>query len=243
MDYKKADMMTLCSLLGASTSTVRRDLDKLEADGFLKRVHGGAVLVEHDEPSSMEYIDDGYIPVASLAVHFVKNDDIIFLGGGNQCLCIAKALVKNNWIGSIVTNNLNAACEAAASPLIHVTMLGGMVINANGRLTADGDETVQAMRNVVVNKAFVTATGYSLEYGVFVDSSQQAALYQTLEKHSMETYLVMADKYDRIGRVRLGGPDHFKRIISLPSIPDAIKRYCSEQGIALYTSYLDDPAF
>ena len=36
LDYKKVDMNTLCNLLDASISTVRRDLDKLEQEAFLR---------------------------------------------------------------------------------------------------------------------------------------------------------------------------------------------------------------
>ena len=37
-------VQALSEQLYASPSTIRRDLSELEAQGFLKRVHGGAVL-------------------------------------------------------------------------------------------------------------------------------------------------------------------------------------------------------
>ena len=39
------DLETLCRELDASESSVRRDLDQLEAENILKRVYGGAVPV------------------------------------------------------------------------------------------------------------------------------------------------------------------------------------------------------
>ena len=39
------DLETLCRELEASESSVRRDLDVLEAENILKRVYGGAVPV------------------------------------------------------------------------------------------------------------------------------------------------------------------------------------------------------
>ena len=44
LEYKHVDINTLCSLLSVSMATVRRDLEKLEMEGFLNKVHGGAVL-------------------------------------------------------------------------------------------------------------------------------------------------------------------------------------------------------
>ena len=35
----------LCLLTGASESSIRRDLVELDRKGFLKRVHGGAILI------------------------------------------------------------------------------------------------------------------------------------------------------------------------------------------------------
>ena len=40
------DLETLCRELGTSESTVRRDLDHLERQHVLKRVHGGALAVQ-----------------------------------------------------------------------------------------------------------------------------------------------------------------------------------------------------
>ena len=45
-EYKHVDINTLCALLGCSIATVRRDLDRLESEGFLKKAYVGAILNE-----------------------------------------------------------------------------------------------------------------------------------------------------------------------------------------------------
>jgi DeoR/GlpR family transcriptional regulator of sugar metabolism len=42
--HQIARTVDLCNLLETSEATVRRDLEWLEADGFLERTHGGATL-------------------------------------------------------------------------------------------------------------------------------------------------------------------------------------------------------
>lgn len=45
-----ASVTDLSGQLGVSPATVRRDLVRLEEDGLLTRVHGGAVVEEGDQP-------------------------------------------------------------------------------------------------------------------------------------------------------------------------------------------------
>ena len=52
LDYKRIDINTLISMIPASPATVRRDLEKMEKEGFLHRTHGGVVLVEAEEPAA-----------------------------------------------------------------------------------------------------------------------------------------------------------------------------------------------
>ena len=56
LEYKHVDVNTLCSLLDCSIATVRRDLDKLEEEGFLTKAYGGALLNE-DNISSVNIKD------------------------------------------------------------------------------------------------------------------------------------------------------------------------------------------
>ena len=43
-ENQKAEVTALSGLLDVSEVTIRRDLEKLEKEGFLQRIHGGAVL-------------------------------------------------------------------------------------------------------------------------------------------------------------------------------------------------------
>ena len=52
LEYKHVDVSTLSSLLSVTVATIRRDLDELEKAGFLKKMHGGAVLDESIESRS-----------------------------------------------------------------------------------------------------------------------------------------------------------------------------------------------
>ena len=87
LEYKHVDINTLCTLLSCSIATVRRDLDKLESEGFLIKAYGGAILNEtNTQQIVLSEADDPYIKdkqhVAEIAVSLISDGDIIFFGPG-----------------------------------------------------------------------------------------------------------------------------------------------------------------
>ena len=46
--HGSVEVSELCTLFGVTKMTIRRDLDKLESEGKISRIHGGAVLSNTD---------------------------------------------------------------------------------------------------------------------------------------------------------------------------------------------------
>ena len=46
LKHKQMEVLSLAATLGVTEVTIRRDLDKLEKDGFVIKTHGGAILNE-----------------------------------------------------------------------------------------------------------------------------------------------------------------------------------------------------
>ena len=44
LENKKAEVAVLSDILGVTEVTIRRDLEKLESEGYLKRIHGGGYI-------------------------------------------------------------------------------------------------------------------------------------------------------------------------------------------------------
>lgn len=76
---KSVGINRLCELLGASVSTVRRDLNTLDEMGKIVKVHGGAVTVNGDLPQ-LE---------SNRAKHRGKSRDVSRGKNGNRSLCFA----------------------------------------------------------------------------------------------------------------------------------------------------------
>ena len=119
LDYKRIDINTLISMIPASPATVRRDLEKMEKEGFLRRTHGGVVHVEQEEPASPVPVDRYLLEkeqIGAIAVAMIEPNDTVFLGNGTTCLQVAKNLRDRPNI-RVVSNNIGVIAELLSGKL------------------------------------------------------------------------------------------------------------------------------
>ena len=113
---RAARLEELSVALGVSQATVRRDLDELEAEGRVRRVHGGVVAVDerpgepHFEVKAAEAAEQKE-RIAARAVALLAPDDTVYLDSGSTVLAAARLL--RGWDRlTVVTNSLPAIDRA-----------------------------------------------------------------------------------------------------------------------------------
>ena len=84
---QKVSVAKLSELLDVTEVTIRRDLEKLEKEGFLKRTHGGAVLMDYVDDTIWEENEELkdvllYQEIADTAYHLVNDGAAIMLTNG-----------------------------------------------------------------------------------------------------------------------------------------------------------------
>ena len=127
LDYKRIDINTLISMIPASPATVRRDLEKMEKEGFLRRTHGGVVLVEAEEPAAPVPVDRYLLEkeqIGAIAVAMIEPNDTVFLGNGTTCLQVAKNLRDRPNI-RVVSNNIGVIAELLSAENCRLMVPGG----------------------------------------------------------------------------------------------------------------------
>lgn len=123
------DLETLCRELGTSESSVRRDLDQLEAEKLLRRVYGGAVPLELPPARAFDYaVESGRASgekerIAAVAAALVQNHQTVILDGGSTVAAVARQLSARSL--HIVTNSLPIAEGLESNPAIELTLTGG----------------------------------------------------------------------------------------------------------------------
>src|ERR1700738_648414 len=113
----------LASDLATSEMTIRRDLKALGAEGLLRRIHGGALLVPSlaYEPTfrekSRQFVDEKR-RIGAAAAALVERGDTIILSPGTTTMEVAhhlKGVARNV---TLVTTAVNIAADLASEPEI-----------------------------------------------------------------------------------------------------------------------------
>ena len=186
LDYKRIDINTLISMIPASPATVRRDLEKMEKEGFLHRTHGGVVLVEAEEPAAPVPVDRYLLEkeqIGAIAVAMIEPNDTVFLGNGTTCLQVAKNLRDRPNI-RVVSNNIGVIAELLSAENCRLMVPGGELERAGASACLSGRHALRNISKLYFQKCFISVAAADLNAGYMVDTEDEAELYQILMQHS-----------------------------------------------------------
>lgn len=240
LEYKHIDISTLSSILSVSEVTIRKDLAKLEQQGFLKKMHGGAILNEEDPSVKLAYIDDPFYEekksIAKIASQVIKDGEIILLGNGSTCLEIARN-IKDKKNLTVITNNFNVIEELAGIDNIHLVCTGGNAKVINESIEFVGSFTLKVLEGIFINKSFISVQGIHLQHGYTVTRSEHLDFYNAVKSISNEV-IVVADysKFNKTALLPFCKIDDITKVITNENIPEKYKKYFFEKGIQLFTT-------
>jgi len=232
----KVSVAKLSELLNVTEVTIRRDLEKLEKEGFLERTHGGAVLKEDKDDEAVDETGDAFRiereEIAETAFHLVSDNDMIMITEGLTNVYIAKKLAQKNNL-TVLTNDLRVAMEFVNSPVNNVILLGGDL----KEYAVYGQLTENNMQYFSVNHLFVEVDAINKQSGMMVSSISKASMIQKAI-HSAETVSVvcLANFFGEKSLYRIGSLDMADKIITNFSLADSYKDYLFSLNIQVYTS-------
>lgn len=180
--------------LSVTEETVRRDFEKLEADGQINRTHGGAMRGEagkRDLPfTSRESMNvDAKRTIARHALHHIELGDTILLDASSTALELARHLPDRQT--TVLTNALKVAIELTDRPHVQVVMIGG-VVNPRS-LSCTGPLSDHALECYNVQKAFFSCRGVDAERGLSESDDEQARLKSRFLALADRTFLLADD--------------------------------------------------
>ncbi|MFY4774565.1 DeoR/GlpR family DNA-binding transcription regulator [Metabacillus sp. RGM 3146] len=183
-------LQELVDATDASESTIRRDLSQLQKEKKLRRVHGGAELIQQkgEEPSvaqkSSKYTEEK-AKIAKYAASLVKSDDRIFLDAGTTTLQMIKHLSGKNIV--VVTNGITHL-EELLKYEIPVYLTGGYVkYKTRALIGAKAMESLSAYR---FDKCFMGVNGIHLDSGYTTPDPEEAAIKKIAISLSEEAYIL-----------------------------------------------------
>jgi DeoR family fructose operon transcriptional repressor len=214
---KIATNSTLSVLLEVSEATIRRDLERLEEEGFLERTHGGAVL-RVSIPVEPEYLlraqshTEEKQLIGARAAAMIEDGDIVFINSGTTTTEIIRSIRLNADI-IVVTNNLIAALEVGNVSYQLILLGGNFQHKSNsvaGRFTYDNLNTLYA------TKTFIGVDGFNLKYGWTVPSNAEAEVIRLMMARTLGPVIAVADhsKWGNVANFEVARIEQIHRLIT-----------------------------
>lgn len=233
--HKSAQVQQLSDILGISLSTVRRDLSDMEEIGSVRRVHGGAMLMQDVPESPILQRSDEYIDakqrIGQAAAQMVNDGDTIIITGGTTAEMMLPHLAEKSNL-TVVTNALNIAWKLAQHTHINVVVLGGYL--RHSEYTLLGHLTIEALKDIHVSKIFHGIYGLDSEDGLSGTYIQEVQTDRGIID-AAEQLIILADssKFGRTGAVRLVPIDQVSTLITDSDAPADEIAILREKGITV----------
>lgn len=234
---QKVSVAKLSELLDVTEVTIRRDLEKLEKEGFLTRTHGGAVLLSYVEENRSEEVTDSHEDelrqeIANTAYHLVSDFDSIMLSNGLTNLQIAKKLATRSNL-TVVTNDIRIAMEFSQSQNNTLILIGGDLDN----YAVFGQMAIDNMKNFSFNHLFIEIDGMSKEIGMTVSSVKKATLIQqAIPLAEVITVICLSSCFGEKSLYRVGTLEVAHKVITDSKLADSYKNHIFNLNIPLFTS-------
>jgi DeoR/GlpR family transcriptional regulator of sugar metabolism len=191
----------LAKALDVSEGTVRNDLNALDEEGRLKRVHGGAVLNDQDQFQNNSFMRRykqnaaAKLAIARQAALLVTDGDSILLDASSTAYYLARQLSVCNKL-RVMTNGFEVARELAENTSNRVILIGGVVNNDSSSVT--GLLSEQIIADMHIEKAFFSCSGFSVERGMTEVHFEEAQLKRKAIESSKQVFaLIDSSKFGK----------------------------------------------
>ena len=217
----------VAQIMEVSEGTVRNDLNALEKEGFLTRVHGGAVLSPSKQllhPAFSTRHQFNATEKECMGIHaskMINDGDSILLDASSTIYYLALNLLEFNRL-RVVTNGIDVARLLAQNLSNTVILLGG-VVNQDGS-SVTGLLSEQIITELRIQKAFVSCSGLSMERGMTEVHLEEAQLKRTaIESAQQVIALVDSSKFGLEDLTSFASSDKITHLFTDSSIDEEWK--------------------
>lgn len=234
--------------LAVSTATVRRDLQRLERSGALRRVRGGAAPCAVDPyampawPSARRPPAPG-VPAAAVvaakeamaarAVELVEDGDVLLLDIGSTTVALARRLHGRRV--TVLTSSLAVLDELREDERVELVVLGGVVRRTY--LSLVGELTEQALHRVRAHRLFLGASGVTPAGDVMDSTLVEVPVKRAMVAAADEVVLLAdASKLPGTGVVAVCAATDLDVVVTTEGADPATVRVLEEAGVRVLTA-------
>lgn len=223
-----------------SADCARRDLRILESKGLLQRTHGGAISVNPKEiypaatynPIDVEETQADSLAVAKKAIEYIENRDVIYITTSLVGYYMAENLPENITI-TVLTNSVTIAEALRKKMNICVILLGGEMSH---RGHCHDFYTIQMVKNIRMDKAFLSHAALSPEFGASIHSPAGVEFGKAVMKNSgMNIGLYPSKKIGKNSVHSVCRINDYDLLITDHNVSEDFLRQVKELGVAIET--------
>ena len=217
----------LAQVTGTSLATIRRDLQRLDAAGRLRRSYGGAVLVEGNEDNEGDapfltveaHNRDTKMRIAEAAARTIRDGHTVILDIGTTTLQLAHLLRGRHL--TVITSNLAIFEVLHADEHVHVVLLAGDYDPTYRSVS--GHLTTETLRLLHADHAFLGLSGVAANGDLRDTTIAQIPIKQAMAA-ACDAVTVLADssKFPGTGTGRIELPDVPTRLITDAAPPRSV---------------------
>lgn len=197
----------LTEMFGISESTVRRDLTQLDDAGRLRKIYGGATVLDDTlaprdlsmvEKTTLHYSEKNCI--AEYAAGLIRPDDFVYIDAGTSTLMLAEAAEQEEAV--YVTNSIRHA-QILSEKGFRTFLLGGEIKNLTQAIV--GSEALCSIAKYNFTVGFFGTNALDDTHGFTTPDVTEAALKREAMRRCMRKYVLCdSSKFSRVSPVSFG---------------------------------------
>lgn len=182
---------SLAKELAVTEETIRRDLERLDTEGKLRRIRGGALPLESDRrelPMSVrEAVNlDKKRAIAAAAARHVQEGDVIAMDASSTAREMARLLPDRPV--TIVSNSLSIASVLVNRSDIRLICTGGFLDAPS--MSFVGSLAEESLERFHIKKLFFSCAGIDVVRGMSVTADEHAGIKKRMMKAADKVYLL-----------------------------------------------------
>lgn len=223
---------------GVSEVSIRRDLDRLERLGLLKRVHGGAVAIPstalgQSHAAKVRCHIEEKERIGRAAAQMIREGDRLIFDSGSTVLQVARNIsgdLLNSGNLIVITGSLPIVHELGPWKSVHLILLGGIYLPDYEVVV--GPQTIANLNGLHADKVFLGTDGLTFSHGVTTANVLEAEVDRAMIAAASEV-IVVADssKIGVVGLTTIIPVTRINKLITDDKAPADFVAALREQGV------------
>lgn len=234
----------LCKEFSVSPATIRNDLNELEAQGLLRRTHGGAIPLSRTglelttEQKAVRRMEEKRA-IAACAATMVENGETLAIDTGTTTLELARCLLERTGL-TVVTNDMKIASLFEEQSDASILFIGGLV--RRGFHCTTGPMAVQGMAELRVDRCFMATNGLTVRSGMTTpDIGHAQVKRQLLHMGSQVVLLCDSEKIGRDSFAVVDGLESIDVLITDERLRPELRAELEEAGLDIRIAGKEEP--